>query len=171
MTARQANPQPGPRSNADDPAEGLLNLGTVQVVDIVTSVVHELDGDGKRVQIVMERAPTVIADSDKLAQATSSLLRNALSRSSENPIEVEVAARCLAQDHESNGGTPDVEASACEASVSVAIRDRGGPSSPKTVSLSGARRIVQLHRGRLWHTAGPENERTFGFCLGSQRAA
>ena len=172
MTTPQANPQPGARSDAGNQAEGWLKLGAVQVVDIVSSVVHELDRDGKRVQIVMERAPTVMADSDKLAQATRSLLLNALSTSSEGPIEVEVAARCLAQDHEYfDGTTPDDEAPSCEASVSVAIRDRGGPSAQKTLSLSDARRIVQLHNGRLWYTAGPENGRTFGLCLGSQRAA
>ncbi len=171
MTAPQANPQSGAGPNAGAPIEGLLNLGAVQLVDIVSSVVHELDGDGKRVQIVMERAPTVIADADRLSQATSSLLRNALSTSSEGPIEVEVAPHCLAQDHaDGDGTTPADEASSCEASVSVAMRTRSGPSS-RTWSLTDARRIVGLHNGRLWCTTGPETGQTFGFCLASQRAA
>ena len=117
----------------------------------------------------MERAPTVIADADKLAQATSSLLRNALSTSSTGPIEIEVAARCLAQDHE-DAGAEDAAASRCDASVSVAIRDYSDPSVAKTLHVSEARQILQLHHGRLWYAVHPEIGRSFGFCLSSQRA-
>ena len=57
----------GNRSEAaSSPTPDSLNLGAVQIVDIVSSVVQELDELDHRVRMVMERAPTLIADSEKL---------------------------------------------------------------------------------------------------------
>ena len=154
--------------------EETLDLGAVQVVDIVADVVHELDKTGQRIQMVMERAPTVMADSGKLAEVTSSLLRDALEASSEDgPIEVEVAARCLAPNHDA-GETNASEHKECGASVSVAIRDRSSGSAKRQRvddMLLNAQQILQLHKGRLWFAAETGQGRVAGFCLNSERAA
>ena len=173
----------GNRSEAaSSPTPDSLNLGAVQIVDIVSSVVQELDELDHRVRMVMERAPTLIADSEKLADVTTSLLRSALeSAPPDGPIEVEVAARCLAQSHETmaDGG----KRQECQALVSVAIRDQGREaerpaSNPRSkispdleTSLMNAQKIVQLHKGKLWVTNRPEHGRTLGFCLTSERVA
>ena len=177
MAAFQSDPKPQVA-----PAERSLNLGAVQLVDVVSGVVHDLDELGQRVHIVMERAPTVIADSDKLAEVTASLLRSALESAPDGgPIEVEVAARCLAQSHETaaSGSEPQE----CQAFVSVAIRDYGPHAEDTTRSstlsrkaeadleraLINAQNIVRLHKGSLWVTN--EHGRTLGFCLTSEQAA
>ena len=177
MTALQSHSEPEVA-----PTEDSLNLGAVQIVDVVSGVVHELDELGQRVHIVMERAPTVLADSEKLAEVTTSLLRSALeSAPASSPIEVEVAARCLAQSHEGSGGGPQE----CQALVSVAIRDHGAHAERTTrtatpvltagahveAKLRSAYDIVRLHKGRLWITTRPEHGRTLGFCLNSPQAA
>ena len=180
MTVFQSHPEPDVAQ-----AEGSLKLGAVQIVDVVSGVVHDLDEFGQRIRIVMERAPTVIADSDKLAEVTASLLRSALdSAPSGGPIEVEVAARCLAQSHQTvaSGG----ERQECQALVSVAIRDHGADAehgSPTSTpnrtneadlesALVDAQNIVRLHKGRLWVTDNAEHgRRTLGFCLSSDQAA
>ncbi len=166
------------------PVEESLNLGAVQIVDVVSGVVHELDNLGQRVHIVMERAPTVIADSAKLAEVATSLLRSALeSAPAGGPIEVEVASRCLAQSHET--AASDGEPQACKALVSVAIRDHGvdleQPARTSTpnrkagadfeTALMDAQNIVRLHKGRLWVTTRHKHGRTLGFCLNSEQAA
>ncbi len=165
--SRPADPLP---SQPD--AEEQLDLGAVQVVDIVANVVRDLDGAGQRVQMVMERAPTVVADSGKLAEITSTLLQNALDASSaDGPIEVEVSARCLAPDHE---GRTEPRREECEASVSVAIRDRSSDSGTDQQAdgmLRNAHQIIQLHKGRLWYAAETAQGRTTGYCLNSERAA
>ena len=176
---RDGRPKPGAR-----PAGNSLNLGAVQIVDIVSGVVQNLDAAGRRIHIVLERAPTVIADSDKLAQVTASLLRSALESAPANgPIEVQVAATCLAQFHEPapSGSEPQ----ACQALVSVAIRDCGAEAEPpqqtaasvpkgKTafeIDLKSAQDIVRLHKGNLWVMTKPKRGRTLGFCLNSELAA
>ncbi len=179
MTDYQSRPEPEVA-----PVEDSLNLGAVQIVDVVSNVVHDLDELGQRVHIVMERAPTVIADSEKLAEVTASLLRSALeSAPNSGPIEVEVAARCLAQSHETAASSG--EPVACQALVSVAIRDHGVDAEPpartsipnRTASADvetgfiSAQNIVRLHKGRLWITTRPEHGRTLGFCLNSEQAA
>ncbi len=52
MRSSADSPQPSVRQSggADDEA---LDLGAVQVVDIVAGVVHELDKAGQRIQMVM----------------------------------------------------------------------------------------------------------------------
>ncbi len=173
MNSSADSPQPSVRQSGGAVDEA-LELGAVQVVDIVADVVHELDKAGQRIQMVMERAPTIVADSAKLAEVTSSLLRDALEASSEDgPIEVEVAARCLAPNHDA-GETNAPEHEECQASVSVAIRDR----SPGSVEgqrvdnmLLNAHKILQLHKGRLWFAAVTGQGRVAGFCLNSERAA
>lgn len=179
MTAYQSHPE-------DDlaPDEESLNLGAVQIVDVVSGVVHDVDERDQRVHMVMERAPTVIADSNKLAEATASLLRSALESAPNNgPVEVEVAARCLAQSHETAASGD--ESQECQALVSVAIRDHEvdtvqptptsipnrKPSADFEDALMNARNIVELHRGTLWITTRPNHGRTLGFCLNSERAA
>ena len=155
-------------------ADDALDLGAVQVVDIVADVVHDLDRAGQRIQMVMERAPTVVADSSKLAEVTSSLLRDALAASSEGgPIEVEVAARCLAPGHDI-GETNAPGREECGASVSVAIRDRSSASGQRQRvdhGLLSAYQVLQLHNGRLWFAAETDQGRVAGFCLISGRAA
>ncbi len=155
-------------------ANEALELGAVQVVDIVADVVHELDGAGRRIQMVMERAPTVVADSGKLAEVTNSLLRDALAASPEDGrIEVEVAARCLAPNH-NGGNTHETERQDCGASVSVAIRNRSADSGQRQRAEQAhvsAHQILQLHKGRLWLNAETDQGRTAGFCLNSERAA
>ncbi|MCH7698150.1 MAG: hypothetical protein IH865_04335 [Chloroflexi bacterium] len=173
MTSSADRPQPPVRQSGGSANEA-LDLGAVQVVDIVADVVHELDKTGQRIQMVMERAPTIVADSGKLAEVTSSLLRDALEASSEDgPIEVEVAARCLAPNHDV-GGTSASEREECGASVSVAIRDRS-PGSAKRQRIDNmllsAHQILQLHKGRLWFAAETGQGRVAGFCLNSERAA
>ncbi len=173
MTGPADRPQPSIRQSGGNANEA-LDLGAVQIVDIVAGVVHELDRAGQRIQMVMERAPTVVADSGKLAEVTSSLLRDALETSSEDgPIEVEVAARCLAPDHD-GGNTSESEREECGASVSVAIRDRSSGSGQRQrvdkMDVS-AQRILQLHKGRLWFATETAQGRTAGFCLNSERAA
>lgn len=178
MTASQSYPEPDVAQ-----AEGSLKLGAVQIVDVVSGVVHDLDELGQRIRIVMERAPTVIADSDKLAEVTASLLRSALdSAPSGGPIEVEVAARCLAQSHQTLASGEPQE---CQALVSVAIRDHGADAEHQTrtatpnrtneadleSALVDAQNIVRLHKGRLWVTTKAEHGRTLGFCLSSDQAA
>jgi light-regulated signal transduction histidine kinase (bacteriophytochrome) len=173
MTRLPDSPLPFKREPGGDADEG-LELGVVQVVDIVAGVVHKLDGAGKRIQLVMERAPTVVADSEKLAEVTSSLLKDALEASSDaGPIEVEVSATCLAPDHD--GGEPnESEREACNALVSVAVRDRS-PDSGEHHEIEGvlrnAHKILQLHKGRLWFAAETKQGRTAGYCLNSERAA
>lgn len=176
MTAHQSQPEPG-----QAPTKDSLNLGAVQIVDVVSSVVHDLDELDQRVHLVMERAPTVLADSEKLAEVTTSLLRSALESAPESgPIEVEVAARCLAQSHETtkSGGEPQE----CQAVVSVAIRDYGTDADQPTrpnhetspdleAAFMSARNIVQLHKGTLWMRTRPEHGRMLGFCLSSEEAA
>ncbi len=173
MTGSADKPQPSMRTGGGR-AEEALDLGAVQVIDIVASVVHELDEAGQRIQMVMERAPTVVADSSKLAEVTHSLLQNALKASSDDgPIEVEVSARCLAPDHD-GGGTSESERVECGASVSVAIRDRSSGSGQRQRvdgMLLNAHKILQLHKGRLWIAADTDQGSTAGFCLNSERAA
>lgn len=179
MAAYQSPPEPEVA-----PAEDSLNLSAVQIVDVVSRVVHDLDESGQRVHIVMERAPTIIADSKKLADVTASLLRSALeSAPNSGPVEVEIAARCLARSHETapSGG----EDQACEAPVSVAIRDYSVDAEQPARTLTHVRKvgadfesafisaqnIVRLHKGRLWITTRAERGRTLGFCLNSEQAA
>ena len=181
MTASRSNSHP---ESGTVLAEDSLRLGAVQVVDVVSGVVQDLDEFGQRVHIVIEPAPTVIADSGKLAEVTESLLRSALeSAPSSAPIEVEVAARCLAQFHDTAGS--DRQPEKCQALVSVAIRDLGVETRQPTRSatpnpmaetgietaLMSAQNVVRLHQGRLWVTARPEHGRTLGFCLNSEQAA
>lgn len=173
MTGSPARPLQSKRQSGDS-ADEALDLGAVQVIDIVANVVHELDEAGKRIQMVMGRAPTVVADSGKLAEVTSSLLRNALEASSAGgSIEVEVSAQCLAPDHD-GGDTGEPGREACGAAVSVAIRDRSAVSGQRQRfdgMLSKAHQILQLHNGRLWFAAETDQGSTAGFCLISERAA
>jgi PAS domain S-box-containing protein len=175
-----------------------LKLAPVQVGDVVCRVVRLLDGDGRRVHLVIERAPTVLADGDKLAQVVTNLLRNALDYSlPERPVEVEVARRCLAQHRCSlvavDGEARTVAAHDCRPTVSVAVRDQGIGMTPEELSrafqpfyraeasrellpegsglgLAIARAIVERHQGCLWAHSRPERGSSFGFCLPAQEA-
>jgi signal transduction histidine kinase len=173
-----------------------LKLAPVQVNDVVSQVVRLLDGDGRRVHVVIERAPTVMADGDKLAQVVTNLLRNALDYSPpERPVEVEVAGRCLAQ-HRGSLVAVDGEARTgtthdCRPTVSVAVRDQGIGMKPEELShafqaffraeasrellpdgsglgLTIAKTIVGRHQGCLWAHSSPGRGSIFGFCLPAQ---
>ena len=165
----------------------------IHVVDIVSRVVRLLDGEGRRVQLVIERAPAVVADGDKLTQVVTNLLRNALDYSpASSPVEVEVAHRCLAPEsrepHADRGGPED--AHECRPNVSVAVRDRGfGMTSDELphafqpfyradasrehaplgsgLGLSIARTIIDAHHGSLWAVSRAGEGSAFGFCLAS----
>lgn len=167
MTRPNAKPQAAAPANDQ---RDHLQLGAVQIIDVVSEVVHALDRDGGRVQMVMERTPTVCADSGKLTEVTSNLLRNAIGSSPAGGIEVEVAARCLAPGHDGD----EAERSLCEASVSVAIRERSPDSGQQRQvdeALMSAEKIVRLHQGRLWFASPHDEGRAAGFCLNSERAA
>ena len=78
-----------------------LKLASVCLGDVVSRIARLLDSDGRRVRLQVEGVPAVMADGDRLAQVISNLLRNALDYSpSEQPVEVEAASRCLAQECE-----------------------------------------------------------------------
>lgn len=166
-----------------------LNLALVQLCEVVSRVVRLLDGDGRRVQLVIERAPTVLADGDKLAQVVTNLLRNALDYSPpERPVEVEVAHRCLGAKGREAGTDA---AHDCRAAVSLAVRDDGIGMKAEELShafqpffradasrqllpegnglgLAIAKAIVERHQGRLWARSRPGRGSTFGFCLPAQ---
>ncbi|OGO51283.1 MAG: hypothetical protein A2148_00320 [Chloroflexi bacterium RBG_16_68_14] len=166
-----------------------LNVALVQVCEVAARVVRLLDGDGRRVHLVIERAPTVLADGDKLAQVVTNLLRNALDYSPpERAVEVEVARRCLGTE----GGEAGTDAAHdCRPAVSVAVRDEGIGMMPEELGrafqpffragasrellpegsglgLAIAKAIVERHRGRLWAHSQPGQGSTFGFCLPAQ---
>lgn len=154
------------------PDRAALRLEPVHLSDLVCRVVGLMDGAGQRVHVLLEHVPTVMADRDKLALAVAKLLGNALAYSPpEQPVEVEVAGRCLAQEAGSLvvlEGMPAVDPShalpaepfgmslgtkpqgeACRPAVSVALRDLGPGLSPEElrsalVPVAGAHGSRQL---------------------------
>lgn len=179
-----------------EPGSVCLDMAPVHVGDIVSRVVGLLDSHGRRVRIVTERAPMVIADGDKLTQVLTNLVRNALDYSpSDRPVEVEVSQRCLARGgyalpalHDAGG--PNSHAR-CRPAISVAVRDQGIGMTPEELrricrpfyraeasrellpdgsglGLSIAKTIVDRHRGRLWAESAAGEGSVFGFCLPAQ---
>ena len=170
-----------------------LKLAPARLSDVISRVARLLDGDGRRVRLRVEEVLTVLADGDKLAQVVTNLLRNALDYSpAEQPVEVEVASGCLAQDGEAlvmmDGASPVAAAHRCRPAVSVAVRDRGIGMTPEELSravhpfyraeasqellpegsglgLAIAKAIVERHQGCLWAQSRPGQGSTFGFCL------
>lgn len=153
--------------------------------DIACRVVRLLDGEGRRAHLLLEEVPMIEADGDGLSQVVNNLLRNALDYSpAREPVEVEVARRCLAREEGClvvmNGEAHLGAAHDCQPAVSVAVRDRGAGmtaedlqhafEAPATPDASGpglvaARAIIDRHGGRLWAQSLPNEGSIFGFCL------
>lgn len=176
-----------------------LKLASVCLGDVVSRIARLLDSDGRRVRLQVEGVPAVMADGDRLAQVISNLLRNALDYSpSEQPVEVEAASRCLAQECETaeavDAASPAGAKHRCRPAVSVAVRDWGVGLTPEELSRSFqsfyrteasrellpggtglglpiAKAIVERHQGRLWAHSRPGRGSTFGFCLPAQAPA
>jgi len=170
-----------------------LKPAPIHVVDVVSRVVRLLDSEDQRVQLVIEHAPAVVADGDKLVQVVTNLLRNALDYSpAGSPVEVEVAHRCLApESHEPQADHDGPEdARECRPNVSVAVRDHGfGMTSDELthafqpfyradasseraplgsgLGLSIARTIIDAHHGNLWAVSRAGEGSALGFCLTS----
>lgn len=150
--------------------DGTMQFAPVHLVDVVSTVVQQLDTGGDRVQVVIERAPAVLADFDKLTDVLTTLLTNALdSTPEEAQIEVAVSSRCLEPE------PSDSTTTACPAAVSVSIRNtvisgRRATSAPAPLAVAGADHILRRHDGRLW-AATRDDEKTLGFCLGTGQAA
>ena len=161
------------------------------VGDVIARVAQLLNGDGHRVHLLAEEAPTVMADGNKLTQVITNLLRNALDYSQPKlPVEVEVASRCLADDKATTvvDGASVAAGHHCRPAVSVAVRDRGiGMTAEELqhafrpfhrseasrelapggsgLGLAIAKAIVERHQGHLWAHSRPGQGSTFGFCL------
>ena len=170
-----------------------LKLAQVQLSDVVCRVVRLLDGEGRRARLVLEDVPAVKVDGDKLAQVVTNLLRNALDYSpEEQPVEVEVAGRCLARGSDPlvvvNGAGPIGASHDCQPAVSVAVRDRGiGMTAEELhrtfepfyraeasramlpegsgLGLAITKAIVDRHQGCLWARSRPGQGSIYGFCL------
>ena len=173
-----------------------LRVSPLDLGAVICHVAQLLDSAGQRVHLLIERVPAVLADGDKLIQVLTNLLRNALDYSpSEQPVEVEVARRCLAQE---DGSLVVVDATSsanaphqCSPAVSVAVRDRGigmtreelehvfqpfyRADASRELQPSGSglglaitRAIVERHGGALWARSSHGQGSVFGFCLPAQ---
>lgn len=169
-----------------------LTLTPVRLGDVIARVAQLLNGDGHRVHLLAEEAPSVMADGNKLTQVITNLLRNALDYSQPKlPVEVEVASRCLADGEATtviDGASPIAAVHHCRPAVSVAIRDRGIGMTAEDLrqaflpfhrseasrelapggsglGLAIAKAIVERHQGRLWAHSRLGQGSTFGFCL------
>ena len=173
-----------------------LKPALIQMADVISRVVRLLDSDGRRIQLVMERTPTVLADADKLEQVVTNLLRNACDYSpAARPVEVEIAHRCLAQQYhasrKSNGHARIGVAPDCRPTVSVGVRDEGAGMTAEELSracqpffrteasqelapagsglgLAIAKAIIERHQGHFWAHSQPGAGSAFGFCLPAQ---
>ena len=173
-----------------------LKPALIQMADVISRVVRLLDGDGRRIQLVMERTPTVLADADKLTQVVTNLLRNACDYSpADRPVEVEIAHHCLAQQHlpstTMNGNASMGVVRDCRPTVSVAVRDEGAGMTAAELSracqpffrteasqelapagsglgLAIAKAIIERHQGHFWAHSQPGAGSAFGFCLPAQ---
>ncbi len=173
-----------------------LRVTPLDMGAVICRVAQLLDSGGQRVHLLIERVPAVLADGDKLIQVLTNLLRNALDYSpSEQPVEVEVARRCLAQE-DSSLVVVEATSSAnapheCSPAVSVAVRDRGigmtgeelehvfqpfyRADTSRELQPSGSglglaitTAIVERHRGSLWARSSHGQGSVFGFCLPAQ---
>ncbi len=170
-----------------------LKLAPVHLSDVVCRVVRLLDGEGQRTHLLLEEVPAVKVDGDKLTQVVTNLLRNALDYSpEEQPVEVEVARRCLARESGSlvvvNGAARIGTSHDCQPAVSVAVRDRGiGMTAEELrrtfqpfyraeasramvpegsgLGLAITKAIVDRHQGCLWAHSRPGKGSIYGFCL------
>ena len=170
-----------------------LKLAPVYLSDVVSRVVRLLDSDGRRAHLLLEEVPAVTVDGDKLVQVVTNLLRNALDYSPEGqPVEVEVARRCLARESGSlvvvNGAARIGTSHDCQPAVSVAVRDRGiGMTAEELhqtfqpfyrteasrellpegsgLGLAITRAIIDRHQGCLWAHSRPGQGSIYGFCL------
>jgi signal transduction histidine kinase len=170
-----------------------LKLAPVHLSDVVCRVVRLLDSEGRRAHLLLEEVPEVTVDGDKLAQVVTNLLRNALDYSpEEQPVEVEVARRCLARESGSlvvvNGAARIGTSHDCQPAVSVAVRDRGiGMTAEELhrtfqpfyrteasrellpegsgLGLAITKAIVDRHQGCLWAHSRPGKGSIYGFCL------
>ena len=170
-----------------------LSLAPLDVGEVICRVARLQDGDARRVHLLLERGPRVLADGDKLTQVVTNLLRNALDYSAGGqPVEVEAAARCLAAESGSLVVVRAAPAAAghheCRPAASVAVRDRGIGMRPEELrcvfqpfyradasrelrpegsglGLAIAKAIVERHGGALWARSRVGQGSIFGFCL------
>ena len=150
-----------------------LTLGEYSLIELIQSVIASVDSLAAEKQLSLkinlpEKLPIGRGDDQRLAQVLLNLLGNAIKFTEEGDILVEARAEddnFLVSVTDTGPGIPEDELS----TVFKEFHQLDGSSTKQKggtgLGLSIARKIIEMHGGRIWVTSAPGTGSTFTFSI------